>query len=123
MSVTKATLLQSALASSTGPTVLAHPLAAPAGDFPFRDDTQWGEEGEAERCLCLWRDRGRGPGMGEEGGSSTFDARRHDTRSPPSETADTTRDFPADPALDHIYLLPQLQTRTWSQAGITQPGS
>ena len=61
--------------------------------------------------------------MGEEGASSAVDARRRDARSPPSETADTTRDFPADPALDRIYLLRQLRTRTWSQAGNTQPGS
>ena len=80
------------------------------------------EAGEAGRRLCLWRDGGRETGMGEERVGSAVDARRRDARSPPSKTADTTRDFPADPVLDRIYLLRQLRTRTWSQAGNTQPG-
>ena len=171
MSVTKATLPQSALASSTGPTVRPthSPLLlgtsrsgmtpSPNSECTFKDEDkphefqgwtmlgrlisslEWvkrlsmhaaiaclgeEEEGEAEHCLCLWRDRGVGTGMGEEGAGSTVDARQRDAWSLPSKTADMTHDthdFPADPMLNRIYLLCQLRTRMWSQVGNTQPGS
>ena len=61
--------------------------------------------------------------MGEEGVGSAVDARWRNAWSPPSKTADMTCNFPADPALNRIYLLHQLQTQTWSQVGNTQPGS